>query len=214
MLVGTPGGSRDAEHFLAILREDSVVLDAHPRLDRDLRRRLPAILEIGAVGVLVRLVRDRRRTAVDAAQGVALEEHVLAAGGTRRTEIPLDRRRLRARLVLDVRIEVGAATELVRAETIRHHRHRRRQVDHRAVRRVDGSEAAFLRDRGQASEDIARRVALNHFRRDESRVAVGQVVVRLVEHEAADELEDAVRAHHPVVVEARQRSTLDQRSER
>src|SRR5476649_2211878 len=42
----------------------------------------------------------------------------------------------------------------------------------------------------------------------------GQIVVRLVDHEAADELEHLGRAHDPVVVHRRQRSAFDQRAER
>ena len=111
------GRQARAEHGLAIGREHARRLDADARLHGDARRRLPAILEVGAVVMLVGVVADAG-AAVEAAQHVALEEDVGAAGRPRRPEVVLDRRERAARLVLDVRIEIGAAAELVRSELV------------------------------------------------------------------------------------------------
>ena len=87
-----------------------------------------------------------RGPAVEAAQDVALEQHVGISGRARRTEIELDRREVAGRLVLDVRIQIGAAAELVRAELVAdEERHRGRQVDHRTVRGVRGTESPLER---------------------------------------------------------------------
>jgi hypothetical protein len=115
--------------------------------------------------VLVGVVADGG-PAVEAAQDVALEEHVGAAGRPRRAEIELDGRQRTARLVRDVRVEIRAAAELVLPQLVLDEEgHRGRHVDHRAMRRVDGAEAAFERGRGKTAEDVARWVALNDLRR-------------------------------------------------
>ena len=163
---------------------------------------------------LVGIVGDRG-PAIETAQDVSFEQHVGAAVRARRPEIEFDGRQRAARLVRDVRIQIGAAAELVLPQLVLDEEgHRRRQVDHRAMRRVDGAEPAFERGRREATEDVSRRIALDDLRRRERLSVVGLQIVRLVDHEAADQLEDLRRADDPVVVEARQRSAFDQCPER
>ena len=106
------GRQQRAEHFLSIGREDARALGAHARLHRDPGRWLPSVLEVRAVMVLVGVVADRR-AAVEPAQDVALEQHVRAPRRARWTVVELSRCQVAARLVLDVRIQIGAAAEFV-----------------------------------------------------------------------------------------------------